>query len=782
MKQVDKLNPVNKNRLDLIVDGRNIFAVVILIVTIWLAFSIPGLKRDPTLRSGLDMTSEEFHKYEEFVRNFGDEEFILVTIRGPKGADDARMLQALQKITKAFKADPKVTEVLSLSELRLFQKKNGLFGAMPVLDEVNGVLRLPQPDDLLAMKKALPTMDMLVSDDGQALGILVKMAEKWKYDPEAAREFKQQALDLISANTPAGTDVRIIGAAYIRLAIIRYNIQTGIIFGALCLLIGTVVSAYIFKSAAITIITNIILATCVVWVLGLMTLLRIPLNSTTALSFGFIPIITVEIVIHMVVRYHQFFSESHDKIIALKQAVRWLTRPFLICSSTTAVGFGSLMISSIPMVHQVGFIMFFGVLLSCVLAIVLTPVFFAQLKMLDHAHAAAIGHDGMSVFLDGVFASIRRNHNRYVLFGIAITTLLFAGAPFIKSDTQILRMLSDRTQEIRDIQQVEKTFTPVNNLELFIQARPNAFKTADAWRKITQLGTELRSIHEVAAVESFLPLLEYIFAISSDKKDADIFKDPGAVPQMLMLITLSSEGERILRRHVNEDYSALRVSIRIHNSPDVPIGTTIAQIRKTATRVLDGTATVTLTGELSLVADQTSELIRDQIKSMVIAAVLISILMMIQMESVILGLICLLPNIPAVGTVFGMMGWFGISLDSVTVFAATVAIGLAVDNTIHFLTQLKREILLNPNMQVEEYVGKAYRLTARQILSWSVITLMGFLALSVSPFRPVVFFGVLGCSSITVGLLGDLIFMQSLILSSATVRKTINAACRRTAA
>jgi predicted RND superfamily exporter protein len=189
---------------------------------------------------------------------------------------------------------------------------------------------------------------------------------------------------------------------------------------------------------------------------------------------------------------------------------------------------------------------------------------------------------------------------------------------------------------------------------------------------------------------------------------------------------------------------------------------------------MKGVASVSVTGELAVIAHQTSELINDQVKSMLIAIVIITVLMMIQMGSFVLGLICLVPNIPPVASVFGIMGWFGISLDSVTVFAATVAIGLAVDNTIHFLTQMKREIQLHGNPgTTESCVSTAYRLTAKQIASWSLVTLLGFLALSISPFRPVVFFGILGCSAITLGLYGDLIFLQSLILSWSPIKNTI---------
>jgi predicted RND superfamily exporter protein len=217
----------------------------------------------------------------------------------------------------------------------------------------------------------------------------------------------------------------------------------------------------------------------------------------------------------------------------------------------------------------------------------------------------------------------------------------------------------------------------------------------------------------------------------------------------------------------------------IKNDPNHPIGETISQVQDAADDIMGPDVAASVTGDMVLVYSQTEMLIRDQVKSIFIAALLITILMMIQLRSFVLGLICLIPNIPPVAAVFGLMGWFGISLDMVTVFAATVAIGLAVDNTIHYLTQLKREITLNPELSVEENVFRTYRYTARQIASWSVVVILGFLALTVSPFRPVVFFGILGSFAIILGLFGDLVFLPALILTSKRIRKTIITICER---
>lgn len=775
MAEKDKLDLSNRNNLDLIVDHRRSLVIIVAIVSAIFVYLVPHLQTDPTLRSGMDTTSEAYHKYQEFMDVFGNEEFILVAAKNEMGLRDPRMLEALQKITDALEKSEKIAEVVSLANMRVFQKKGELFGNYPIIRAEHGKPTLPPPAELATMKKALPIMDLLVSDDLKTMGVLIRAQDQWKFDVSSVKVLISEINEVFKKDTPPGTDFKLVGPALIRQAIVRYNVQTGIIFGILCMLIGTVVTVYVFKSARITAITNVILGICVLWVLGLMSLLGIPLNSTTALSFGFIPITTVEIVIHMVVRYHQFHIGTGDKISALKKSVRWLARPCAICSATTAVGFGTLMVSSIPMVRQLGFIMSVGIMISYGLAMILAPAFFSHTKSLDAPEKTGVMRDWLDsglLRLENVIFSYPRV---FVLAGILMAVFLFAGTPYIRSDTQILRMLTDKTPEVQDIAFVEKNLSSVNSLELMLSAEDGSFKDPEIWKKVADMQSRFSKMPEIVSVDSFLPLLEYLNTLVADapKGTEDIFSDPALIPQLLMITSLSPDGERVAKRFMNSDYSRLHLSIRFKNSPDVPIGQTIEEIRATADAAMKGSAKVSVTGELAVIAHQTSELITDQIRSMFLAIVIITVLMMIQMGSVVLGLMCLVPNIPPVAAVFGIMGWFGISLDSVTVFAATVAIGLAVDNTIHYLTQMKREIQMNPNPGTEKCVSTAYRLTAKQIASWSIVTLLGFLALSVSPFRPVVFFGILGCSAIVLGLYGDLIFLQSMILSSSSIKNTI---------
>ena len=131
MPQKDKLDLSQKNPLDLIVDYRRFLVVTIAAITLFLAWHVPQLQTDPTLRSGIDTESPEYAEYERFVASFGHEEFMLFALKNTLGANDPRVLSSLKRITHDFGRVDKVAEVLSLANLRMFQKRDGLLGNFP---------------------------------------------------------------------------------------------------------------------------------------------------------------------------------------------------------------------------------------------------------------------------------------------------------------------------------------------------------------------------------------------------------------------------------------------------------------------------------------------------------------------------------------------------------------------------------------------------------------------------------------------------------------------------
>jgi predicted RND superfamily exporter protein len=745
---------------------------------------VPRLQTDPSLKSVLVTTSSAYYEYERFLKYFKDEEFIVVAMRNERGIENQEFLESVSRISGSLAELTHVAEVLSLTTLKSFGKKGGKVGSFPVVGKEGARLVPPTQTEIAELRKAMPLMDLIASKDMKTAGILVRLGDEWKFDVDAINAVTDAIRRVVDSDAPRGTETRVIGMPILRSAILKYSLQTAFIFGALCMIICTAVTIYIFKSVKVTATAILILGLCVLWVLGLMSMLKTPLNASTSISFGLILIVSLEIVIHTVARFNQFREGAPDREQAMKETLRYLGRPFLISAVTTAVGFGSCMVTSIPMVFELGRLMSISIILTFCLAFVLTPFILIKARGLDLTVRDEGAQDLFGRALGRLAVTISNRYRLITIAGFTITVFFFAGAPLIKTDPQILRQLGDSRQEIKAIAFVENNLTSIHTLQIFLEAEPGAFKTADAWKRIDALDRAVGALPEVISVDSLLPFLQRMSAVLSgvQSAQAEVFSNPKTLRELLLMLTFTPDGKRLLAEHTTKDFDKFRITVRFKNSKDTPILKTIEEVRQAAASAMGDLAKVTVTGESVVVAAQGDELVESQIWSMFIAVGVITVLMMIQMGTPLFGLISLIPNVPPVAAVFGVMGYLGIPLDGVTVFAATVAIGLAVDNTIQFVNQLKREIRLNPSADVEECVFTAYASASKPMASWSIVTLLGFLSLLVTPFQAAVYFGLLVSSAILLGMFGDLLFMQSMILTFSPLRSFIRRIIEKEAA
>ncbi len=760
---------------DFLVDYRKSVVVIIGLITGALAFCVPNMTVDVTLKAGLNTNTEAFKRYQDFLETFGTEDYILIVIKANQPLDkDAGLLTALQTMTERLAETPNIVEAISVTSIRVFGKKQGLFGSYPILKANGQGLSLPEEGVLERIRKALPILELLISRDLYTVGIIVAVDQNISYDVPIVDRLLKDIDGIVKSNIPSNCEYRIIGGAVIRQAIQRYNLQTAVTFGLLCSLVCTVVAFYIFKSLRVTLITGVVVGLCVLWIVGIMAILKVQLNSTTALSFGLVLISSVEPVIHLVVHYNDYLRDGYDPISAAKHALKRGAGPCLVTSFTTSLGFSSLMVASFPMVQQLGMILSLGPLIAFILAVSLTPAFLIAMKPPPPPLFKAMSSD----LLSRSFSSIRSfvfSHSRLCAYSImGLIVFMLCGTPLIHSDPQLLRMLTDSTKEIQDLRFVEQHLTPVSSVELIVAGKESDFKTPEMWRKVNDMEKAVKKISEVSSIDSFLPLMEYLYDIASkpDTSSKDLFSNPTTVPQLLTLTTLSTDGQKMLRRFMDEGLSTLRLTVRIRNSPQTTIGDTIESIRSTAAGVMGSSANVYVTGDLAVFEAQASDIVESQASSLILAVFYMSLLLTIQFRSVSLGIVSLLPQVLPQAIIFGIMGWFRIPLDSVTVFAAAVSIGLTVDNTVHLLTQLKRELLAEEKEQtVPSCLSRAYDVTARAMISNHAVIFFGFIMLLISPYRPVIYVGILGSAAILFSLIGDLIFMPSVILSTGWIRR-----------
>ncbi len=759
--------------IDILITRRLYIFAGVLLLTVFFAYHAPGMKQDPTMKSGVNQDSPEYRTYQGFLDEFGNEEFILMAALFPEDMPIKDRLKEVDEVTNSIGALELTETVMSITNFKIFQKRGEYYGNFPVVIDSNGRMSLPSNRTLNEFADAISIFKLLISEDRLTFGIIIKLKEKARYDPPLIGNALDNITKIGKKHFSQTVDFRYIGGPVVRKAIEKYNLQTAVVFGILCLIIATVTSTYIFKSIRISLINMSVVAMSIIWMMGAMALLEIAVNSTTALAFGLSLLVSAAAVIHISTHFNERYFHCSQKPAAMKEALLVVGRPCFMCAVTTATGFASITVSHIPMIRQLGLIMAIAVMISYMLAIVVTPTLLLFSKPPTDRDYKRMESDWIAVMFNRLKAFVYGHSKVCALVIGALAIFMLSSIPYIKSDTQILRMLSERTQEMKDVRFVEDKLGEIHSIELVVNKEPGVFRKVGAWQEIEDVQERLLKESEVVEVDSLLPILKYLGRVVSDESNyKGIFDNNDLIPQLIAMISMSSGGKEIVGRYVGEDYSKARISVRIKNSPDHPMGATIDNIREAAISGLNKGSTLTVTGDLAFFESQASEIVRAQTVSLFIALTCITILMIIQFKSMAIGLMSLIPNVLPLAMIFGSMGWFGIPLDTVTVFAATVSIGLSVDDTIHYLTQLKREMLgAKTGDRIRDCLDRAYIVTAKALITTSVVLFAGFIVLLGSPFKPVIHFGILGALAILAAMIGDLVFMPALILSIPVFRR-----------
>jgi hypothetical protein len=167
-------------------------------------------------------------------------------------------------------------------------------------------------------------------------------------------------------------------------------------------------------------------------------------------------------------------------------------------------------------------------------------------------------------------------------------------------------------------------------------------------------------------------------------------------------------------------------------------------------------------------------------KTLFLALFIITLLMMVQLKSFVLGIMSLIPNLFPLITIFGIMGWFHIPLDPLTIFAAVISFGLSVDDSIHYLTRLKKEMTGSMDRRnIKDCLIKAYKRTSRALVATTAVLFLSSMGLLFSSFSHVFSLGVLISSASIIALIGDLVFMPAAVLVFKPLEKLLSQEMRK---
>jgi len=625
--------------------------------------------------------------YYDHVRElFGNDETLLLTVYSPAGVFEPGFLAALLGVTGQIESDEAVSSVLSLANASNIRSTEG------GLDTTGFYASPPTSREaakrIAAALRANPIYQgSIVSDDERAAAILVYL------EAISEREIIRDEIDLrirtIAEQGFSGiAQVSLSGNPHLKSETSRVLIRDLLVIVPLALIVATLVAFFSFRTLRGTLVPSATILIALVWTMAIAAILGTKINVVTIAVPALILVIGLAYAMHVVSSYYDTIEESGDAREAVFEALQQVALPTSLTGITTGVAFATLMLSPVEAVRFFGMHCAIGVACTMLAALTFTPALLAVLRPAASPTQSRNGHGGrLADALEALGAFDARNR-RPILFGgliAAIGSLLLV--PLIEVDTDLVRNFREDSPIGRSIRMARDHLNVTDQVYVVVESPvPEAFLEPENLATIERLQAWLDEQPGVGGTTSAADYVKLVHrAMNADEPEFLRIPDDRQTVSQLLLVGYTEELDRLLE----PAYQATSILLRIHLSSS-------EEVRELADRIdarleeLPAPLSGRITGNPILIARTADEIVWGQASSLVASFAIIYVILCIVFTSMRMGAIAMTPNVLPVVVYFGLLGATGISLNLVTGSVACLVLGIAVDDTIHYLARFNK--------------------------------------------------------------------------------------------
>ena len=532
---------------------------------------------------------------------------------------------------------------------------------------------------------------------------------------------------------------------------------------SLAVLLGTV--WLLFRRLWPVAITGLISLVAVVWTLGFTVLIDPQLSIMTTLVPGIVLIISFSDVVHLCSAYLNEISDGRPRDEALRSSGAEVGAACLLTSVTTGVGFVSMSFIPTPMFRIAGLSMGFGVAVALLLAMTLTPIILSWMPPPAPWRRGEAG--GLQAALDGFLAGCTRLATTRPALIVAAFSLLAGlaglGVAHLHVETNFERRLDPDNRVRQDFAWLDERFSGSVLLDVYIEApRQDGLLDPNTFARVAALQDAVADLPGVDQALSLVDLVREVHeAVGGPDAPATagVPTTRGALAQYLLLFEMGG-GER-LDRLIDFERRTLRMSLRLDGRGLREAAAIGREVKRLSVAALGDVAVAEPTGLQFLLGAWLDEILAGQRRGLGFAVVSIALLMILGLGSLRVGLWSMIPNLFPVVALGGWLGLTHDQVDSDTFVIAVVALGIGVDDTIHFLMRLRIE--WERQADADAAIRGAMRYAGRGIFITTTVLTLGFLPFVLSDYFSVAIFGTLLPLCLGVALAADLLLVPALV-------------------
>jgi len=795
---------------------------IVFVVTVISGFGLTNFKLDASSDALVLENDESLKAYREAEDEFGDSSFLIITYEPNQELFSDYSINRIANLENDLKNIDGVDSVLSLLDAPIFfQPKVGLTQVADNLKDLTFEdINLELAKDEIINNPIYK--ELIISNDGSVTAMQVVLRGNDEYDLLIKERY--ELLDILSSKEPLSNDVKVNlqkrlieinkrvstlnnqesdfnkqlisnirnviskykdeatiylgGPSMIATDMMQYIESDLVIFGSAVALIFALMLFIFFGSLWFVLLPlmNAFLATFIT--AGFLGYMDWKISVVSSNFIALLLILTISLTVHLLVKINELNKQTNFKD-AIIQGYDQMFAPCFFAALTTAVAFLSLTFGDLKPVIEFGKMMAFGISIAFMLTFTFLPCALYFIKQSNTKDYLSL-HKVTQTLLN-----FSQNNRQFITFSfLTLFSILCFGISKLEVENRFIDYFDKETEIYKGMYEIDSKLGGTATLDIIISQPDDSFESieiqdeffeddlfedetseaAGYWWNIYSLN-ELEKIHDYL---DSIPEIGKVLSVASGVKLARQINDGEDLNdlELALLRSVLPEDirESLLYSYINKDDSVVRISTRVNESASNLNRNDLLKMidNKLQTEFNLDPSQYEMTGLAVLYNNMLQSLFKSQIGSLLIVFAVISLMLFLIFKSIKIMIIGLIPNIFVASSVMGLLGLLNIPLDIMTITVAAISVGMAVDNTIHYIYRYKKELKVTNS--AENALKNAHATTGRAIFYTASTIAAGFCILSLSNFFPTILFGLFTSIAMILAFVSSLTLLPNLLV------------------
>ena len=754
----------------IILRNRVIILIIILGLTLFFANQWQNMRFTYTEANLLPDDHPINIEYNEFLDKFGEEGNLIVIGVKDSTLFTVKKLNAWNKLSDTLKTYKEVETVVSIGDLQklIRDDKNERFKLEPFIkDSISSIDQIVTLQDQLFNQ--YPFYDnFLFNKDTKTVRTAIYI-DKSIVNTSARKDFIfDDFIPLIDEfEQQTNLDVRISGMPYIRTLNSQNIIDEIGKFISAALLVTSLIFFFFFRSFRATFISLIVVLIGVMWTFGILGLLEYEITVLTALIPPLIIVIGIPNCIFLINKYQNEVKKHGNKAKSLQRVITKVGNATLMTNVTTASGFATFIITQSKLLEEFGIVASLSILAIFLLCLFIIPIIYSFMPPPKDRHLEHLNKRWIGGFVDWMEYMVKYKKITIYVTALLLLILSFIGIYQIRISGSLIEDMPQKTEFFSDIRFFEEEFNGIMPLEFMIDTkRKKGVMKLATLKRMNELEELIDETPELSKPISVVSLVKYSKQAYYNGKPK-FYQLPTSQENSFILSYAknSSSDVDLLKNFVDSTGQYARITTFMKDIGTDRIERIEENLQNKINKVFPKDRfNVTMTGKARVFQKGTRYLVNNLILSLSLAVFLISLFMAYMFRSFRMIIVSLIPNLLPLLVTAGLMGYLGVPIKPSTILVFSIAFGISVDDTIHFLAKYRQELQAN-HWRIRKSVFAALRETGVSMFYTSIVLFFGFSVFTISNFGGTVALGALVSITLLFAMLANLLLLPSLLLS-----------------